>query len=121
MKSSAFWPRTLIAPIVRAYVRRNLNYGVSERKNVCVGGEQRNEKRREEKEKKRKEMQRGAWLFIGCARFRSLPSKGSLSFLLAIDATAQVKKKKKNGKKKGVPWVIFIIPCHYSFDTPCSK
>lgn len=49
-----FKVQTLIALIVRAYVRRNLNYGVSERENVCVGGT-----RTEEKEKKRKEMQRG--------------------------------------------------------------
>lgn len=50
-----FTVETLIALIVRAYVRRNLNYGVSERENVCVGGA----RRTEEKEKKRKEMQRG--------------------------------------------------------------
>ena len=120
-----FTVQTLIALIVRAYVRRNLNYGVSERENVCVGGARRYENRRERKEAQRDAKRR--WLFIGCARFRSLPSKGSLSFALPVRPFGSRKdkkeeeeeKKRKDGKED--LWRIFIIPRHYSFDAPLYR
>lgn len=63
---------------------------------------------REEKEKKRKEMQRGGWLFIGCARFRRLPSKGSLSFALPI-RPAPEKRQKGNARRIHGRSLLFLV------------
>lgn len=79
----------------------------------------REEKRRGEKEKKRKEMQRSGWLFIGCARFRSLASKGLPPRLRSLSERGVEKRQKGSGMQD--PRAIFIIPRHYSFDARARR
>lgn len=107
----AFSSETLIAPIVRAYVRRNLNYGVSERENVCVGGARWNGKRRE-----RKEAQRDAKRRLVIYRLRPVSKTSKQGFPLVCAPYPAGAGEKTKRKRKEDSWAIFIIPRHYSSD-----